>query len=82
MNHQTSYSFKVSILEYKKNSQTLNSKESAIHVKKFQNMPNIVELTRIMFGTIIVENARKMTLPERHAFYDMTNELISLTHTN
>lgn len=81
MNQQTSYSLKASILECKKNSQTSSSKESALTVKKFQSMPDIVELARIMFGVIAVENARKMTLQERRAFYGITNELVSLTQT-
>ncbi|MDE1844450.1 MAG: hypothetical protein KGI10_03885 [Thaumarchaeota archaeon] len=80
MNQQTSYSLKASILEYKKNSHTLGSKEHVAHTKKFQSMPNIVEIARIMFGAISAENARKMTLQERHAFYEVTNELVSLTY--
>jgi len=80
MNHQMRHTFKASILEYKKNSQTLSSKESDVSVKEFQSMPDIVELTRIMFGAIAVENARKMTLQERYAFFGITDDLISLTH--
>ena len=79
MNHQTSYSLKASILEYKKNGQISSSKESELSVKRFQSMPDIIELTRIMFGIIAVENARKMSLQERQAFFGITNDLISLT---
>lgn len=79
MNHQTRYSLKASILEYKKNSQTISSKKFDAPVTEFQSMPDVVELTRIMFGAIAVENARKMTLQERHAFFSITNDLISLT---
>ena len=79
MNHQTSYSLKASILEYKKNSQTMNSKKMDVPTKEFQSMPDVAELTRIMFGVIAVENARKMTLQARHAFFGITNDLISLT---
>lgn len=79
MNHQTRHSFKTSILEYKKDSQILSSREFDVPVKAFQSMPDVVELTRIMFGAIAVENARKMTLEERHAFFGITNDLISLT---
>lgn len=79
MNHQTRYSFKTSILEYKKDNQTSSSKEFDVPVKEFQNMPDVIELTRIMFGAIAVENARKMTLQERHAFFGITDGLISLT---
>lgn len=79
MNHQTRYSLKASILEYKKNSQMVGSKKLDVSVTEFQNMPDVVELTRIMFGAIAVENARKMTLQERHVFFGITNDLISLT---
>ncbi|MHB8601537.1 MAG: hypothetical protein ACYC6W_07350 [Nitrosotalea sp.] len=79
MNQQTRYSLKASILEYK-NSQTSSFKESDFDMKEFQNMPNIVELTRIMFRTIAVENVRKMTLQERRVFYDITDKLVSLTY--
>ena len=79
MNHQTRHLIKTSILEYKKNSQTLSSKVSDVSVKEFQSMPDVAELTRIMFGAIAVENARKMTLQERRAFFGITDDLISLT---
>ena len=78
MNHQTRYSLKASILEYK-NSQTLDSEKLDVSVTELQNMPDVVELTRIMFGAIAIENARKMTLQERHAFFGVTNDLILLT---
>ncbi len=80
MNQQTRYPLKVSMLDYKKNNQTLSSKEHVLPVMKFQDIPDIVELVRIMLGIVHVENARKMTMKERHAFYNSTNALLILTH--
>ena len=62
MNQQTSYSLKASILEYKKRNQAPNSEEPVVSMKDIQNIPDVVELTRIMLGVVSVENARKMTL--------------------
>ena len=80
MNQQTSYSLKADMPEYEKNTQTSNSEESVSPMKSIQNIPDVVELTRIMLGVISGENARKMTLDERHAFYNITNGLLALTH--
>jgi hypothetical protein len=79
MNQQTSYSLKASILEYKKNNQTSNSEDLVLPTNT-QNTPDVVELTRIMLGVISEENARKMTLDERHAFYNITDGLLALTY--
>ncbi len=79
MNQQTSYSIGASVLECKKNNLILNSKEPVLPTKEFQTMPNVVELTRIMIGTIAGENARNMTQRERQAFYNITNKFLSLT---
>ena len=79
MNYQTRHSLKASILEYKKINQTLDPKKLDVSAPEFQNMPDVIELTRIMFGAIALENARKMTLQERHAFFGITNDLILLT---
>ena len=81
MNQQTNCSLKASIMEYKENSQISNSKESVSSRQEFQDMPYVLELTRIMLGTIAMENARKMTLNERHVFYSMANGLLSLAHS-
>jgi len=80
MNQQTSYSLKADIREYKKSNQTLNSEESVLSMKSIQNTPDVVELARIILGVISGKNARKMTLDERHAFYNITNGLLALTH--
>ena len=79
MNQQTSYTLKASITEYKNN---LNSDVSRTtpSAKKVQTTPNILELIKIVLGTISEQSARNMTLSERRSFYDITNELISLTH--
>ena len=79
MNQQTSYSLKASILEYKKNNQTSNS-EDYVLPRDDQNTPDVVELIRIRLGVISEENARKMTLDERHAFYNIADGLLALTH--
>ena len=76
MNQQTSYSLKASILEYRKSNHASNSEESVLSGK---NTPNVVELARIMLGVISGENARKMTLSDRYAFYNITNGLLALT---
>ena len=80
MNQQTSYSLKASILECKKRNQALNSEEPLLPMKDIQNIPDVMELTRIMLGVVSVENARKMTLSERHAFYSIINGLHALTY--
>lgn len=80
MNQQTSYSLKANILEYKKSNQTSNSEESVLPMKSIQNTPDVAELTRIMLGATFEENARKMTLDERHAFYNITDGLLALTY--
>ena len=80
MNQQTSYSLKTSILEYKKRDHASNSEESVFPMKDIQNIPDVAELTRIMLGVVSVENARKMTLRERHAFYSIANSLLALTY--
>ena len=77
VNQQTSCTLKASIMEYKKN--ILDSKASGSTAKQVSNTPNILELVKIVLGTIPEQNARKMTLQERRAFYDITNELMSLT---
>ena len=53
------------------------SKES-ISSKKFQNMPNVVEITMMMLGTILEENAKKMTQRELHGFYNIANGLSNI----
>ena len=80
MNQQTSYSLKANILEYKKSNQTSNSEESVLPMKSIQNTSDVAELTRIMLGVTFEENARKMTLEERHAFYNITDGLLALTY--
>ena len=80
MNQQTSYSQKASMLEHKKSNQALNPKESSLAVKSIQNTLDIAELARIMLGVISEENARKMTRDERHAFYNITNDLLSIAY--
>ena len=80
MNQQTSYSEKASILEHKKSNQTSNSIESVLSMKSIQNPLDIVELARIMLGIISEENARKMTRDERHAFYNITNDLMAIAY--
>ena len=76
MNQQTSYSLKASILEYKKSNHDSNSEVLDLPMK---NIPDVVELTRIMLGVISGENSRKMTLSDRHAFYNIANGLLALT---
>ena len=77
MNQQTSYSLKASILEYKRNNEASNSKELDLPMG---NIPDVVELTRIMLGVISGENSRKMTLSDRHVFYNIANGLLALTN--
>jgi hypothetical protein len=60
-------------MESKENSTFSNSRESSR-----QEMPQILELTRIMLRDIFVENAGKMSLGDRHVFCSMTNELLCL----
>jgi hypothetical protein len=76
MNQQTSY-VKASILEYKKSHESSNSK---VLDSSMENIPDVVELARIMVGVISEENARKMTLSDRHAFYNIANGLLTLTY--
>ena len=77
MNQQTSYSLKASILEYKKSNHDSDSEDLELPMK---NIPDVAELTRIMLGVISGENAKKMTLSDRHAFYNITNGLLALTY--
>jgi len=79
MNQQTSYSLKASIPEYKKSDQISSSEESVLSMN-IQNTPDVMELTRIMLGVISGEKARKMTLDERHAFYNTIDGLLAITY--
>jgi hypothetical protein len=79
MNQQTSYLHKTKCVEYKKHKPTSKHEGSVFHVNEFKCTPDLMELTRIMLGTVSSENAKNMTLQERHAFYDIASDLISLT---
>ena len=71
MDQQTGYSLKSSVITCV-NDNPISSKQ------KFQNMPNVVEITMIMLGTIVEENAKKMTQRELRGFYNITNGLTNI----
>jgi hypothetical protein len=79
MNQQPRYLRKIK-LEDKKNNNLSNLKESVLSTKKFQDMPDVLELTRIMLVAISPENSGNIPVGERHAFYNFKKEIFSLTN--
>lgn len=77
--NQKKYSYRATLLEYRIG-QALNSKEfDWFSAKEIQTIPDVVELARIMIGTLVEENARNMSQRELQAFYNIKNEFLSLT---
>lgn len=79
MNQQTGYALKSSMTTCTNNNPISISKESISPKQRFQNMPNVIEITMIMLGTILEENAKKMTQREIHSFYNIVNGLANIT---
>ena len=77
MNQQTSYIGKTKFVESKEKNTKLSN--TVLETSESQDMPDVLELTRIMLGIVSSKNARSMTLLERHAFYNLASDLISLT---
>lgn len=77
MNQQTEYSIKSSMTTCMNDNPTSMLKESILD-KKLQNMPNVVEITAIMLGTILEENTKKMTQGEVQGFCNIVNALSNI----
>lgn len=64
MNQRARYSLRASFVDCREDNQTVNSKDSYVPEKESQAIPDVVEITRLMIGSIAGKNIRNMTKRE------------------